>query len=808
MATFNPLTGVSFDDTMEIPTYEEMMKPYESYKAQYDKDEAAAVETQAAMAQYLPYIGTEGEAYDAYQKMQNRINRYSSYIGTPAYMLHRDEYMKLAKDYAEQNAMFKNALEGYNQSEKEVRALMAKDPTNFTRLYHIDENGNVAYDDNHTLNNHWGNKQVYAASVSGTDVMNLGKETGQSFSRRSEEVKGYGGIKKALNEYGQIVAFQSRSSREGVPNVITIDMIMNPDAHKEEWAAFEANDHVGQYSWWIKNLKNGELGEQMRRDLMQSKDNNGVSAFDKMTQKDQKALIEKYLAGVYKGLDYKEDNQYQEQGHTPPDDGKKKENVQQIPNVSTTDEGTSHDGEEDKKNLTEDANGNLSSDIKVQAENHVNSPEIEEVVQKTKDEMIAKGEMVNKLDFSRAIKESDNIDALGVKIKTNGAIMYYPLSMLAKEAGINIKDYMEFSVISNEDKPNYSKLYDKIKDKIKDGSITDDMINNVYSLYSNGISSEKVKDATDDIYKKNGWKGSLKKDRKIIENEQKELDERVKTTENLPGSTQLEKARNGQLYKNATNSIKSVGINVNTPYEHDTGDELSKVVGENLGSSLNMWLDKNDDWINKTMDKALYGVFEYSKDLNGSIHKNQSKIKAVDAKDAKEALEKINRFRIVDGYIVFDVKGSTNEFIVKPNDDKIRHQLGVIQQVNQFFMNDLNKAKSIGSMSIENLTNFDMLAKEDNQQILSELATRATKIGEENKTTIYAACISISNTNDSYYITFYKAEDNKYHYAIGDSFSDISVNKGDEYKAQYSLFVGAALIRMLPQDLKLKKLEM
>lgn len=335
MATFNPLTGVSFDDTMEIPTYEEMMKPYESYKAQYDKDEAAAVETQAAMAQYLPYIGTEGEAYDAYQKMQNRINRYSSYIGTPAYMLHRDEYMKLAKDYAEQNAMFKNALEGYNQSEKEVRALMAKDPTNFTRLYHIDENGNVAYDDNHSLNNHWGNKQVYAASVSGTDVMNLGKETGQSFSRRSEEVKGYGGIKKALNEFGQIVTFQSRSSREGVPNVITIDMIMNPDAHKKEWAAFEANDHVGQYSWWIKNLKNGELGEQMRRDLMQSKDNNGVSAFDKMTQKDQKALIEKYLAGVYKGLDYKEDNQYQEQGHTPPQGSEKKEENVQVKSQKT-----------------------------------------------------------------------------------------------------------------------------------------------------------------------------------------------------------------------------------------------------------------------------------------------------------------------------------------------------------------------------------------------------------------------------------------------------------------------------------------
>ena len=811
MATFNPLTGVSFDDTMEIPTYEEMMKPYESYKAQYDKDEAAAVETQAAMAQYLPYIGTEGAAYDAYQKMQNRINRYSSYIGTPAYMLHRDEYMKLAKDYAEQNAMFKNALEGYNQSEKEVRALMAKDPTNFTRFYHIDENGNVVYDDNHTLNNHWGNKQVYTASVSGTDVMNLGKETGKSFSSRAEEVKGYGGIKKALNELGQIVTFQSRSSREGVPNVITIDMILDPEGHKAEWDAFEKNDHVGQYTWWIKNLKSGELGEQMRRDLMQSKDNNGVSAFDKMTQKDQKALIEKYLAGVYKGLDYKEDNQYQEQGHTPPGGGSNK--IQQLPPPDITQEGVVNEEDLDNKTtLTEDENGHLKTAAQIQAESHLNDPEVKNAINIAKNNALKNGRIVSIEDFVINLSTSSVLNRGGLydSFRSNN-LRAVPIDTLKEivgniltESGINIKD-KKFAVKDKNGNAigiNYDSLVIELASQLKKGTITENAIRNAYDTYVAETTADDVEDIVDDIYKKNGW-GSYKNDSKTTRTEHEKNAKRVADTVNLPGDSELKRAENGRNYFNNTRVINSKGVGLNTNLNHTQSQEMSELV-KDIGSYLSGAMKENEGiFFNKSLEKAASGLFEYDKEkIQGKINENSSDIKAVNAKDGVAALQNINRMRVVDNHIVFSVKDSDKEYILKSNIESIKRMMNVAQAASEFTLNNINSCKQSDIGNAKHVADIVSAAKAGNQKVLKDLATnkdinRVTLISEHPK--MFAVNLKFNyedenknNVNDAYIMTIYEQNGN-YRVATATTFSDLAYGKGETFQAQYSNLIVSGL---------------
>ena len=823
MATFNPLTGVDFSDSMDMPSYEEMMKPYEHYKTQYDKDENLRDAAQEGLAQYLPYIGQSGQAYDEYQGLQKQIDNLSKYIGTPYYQSNRNLFTKLKKNYSEKVSMMKNAKELWDEYNKNLKSEQAKDPTNFYRAGYTDPvTGRVNYADNIDLNTFWGNRNVDLYRVSGNDTEKAGQSFGAALSNRAARMTANSYLvtdkekQAVLDALGNAQYVTSSNKESGVPNGVKIDWLFDPVAHRADFDRWCMKNGIqGERKRWLyDNLLNGDLGQQMRNHF-------AGTSFDHMTDDSKARLVKKFMGGVFTGLKYDVNAQY----HLNPQGlGGSGNDVPSVPDVDIINEGVEIKDEDlDHSEYIDDEDDDVVTPEVNAAKERMNSEAIQSIVEATKQKVVQEGEIPSFDDFYNELAEpTGNSDHERLVLRGNGADpngtrMYSLYKAFSDFVDAKGWDKKEFEITESPyplpfytNNFNITKVFDKIQKSIKDGSLTNEEVKSIYDGFINNTAMNDINEATSQYY--DGTSHSYSDDFNTINKWNVQKQTLMKEAENLPGSNNREKIEFARDYNNAIRVLNGHSYSLDTALKNSSVKELDgwlKDVTDKLASFV-------DDhyyalWFNKTLKETNYapGVYTY----NHSDRTITGDEKGISNSEFSELPQHLTDLRVYNGYLTAsDDRDATKRYVIIPNNETVKKPLDVANTIDKFVKNTNEVGKNIYEVKpindgIDDNNKYDtnrvvqnvdavMYSEEGNRKTANALMKVKNKqrIGDN----LYAVNIPYTNIietadgkkiekKDSRMVIFSSSN-----LLMNFSMSDI-INGGKEYARQYGQLIATSL---------------
>jgi len=744
MATFNPLTGVTFDDAMDIPSYEEMMKPYISYKAQYDKDEADRDTAQIGLAKYLPYIGDSGKAYDAYQKLQGDIDVLTKYIGTPLYQKNRDLFTDTKKRYAETTSMFENAKSKYEKALEEDAK--HRDSGEDYQFRWANSDGSFI-DRPLTINDTWGTRVPQLYAVSGKEADASGMKAGKALTSRVDYSRGWG---STIGDAMKTVQSKGRNNYSGVDGTISVDMLLDPNAHQEEWEAWKkvTKGHYGDAQDWLyKNMTSGEIGTAMRNYL-------AGTQFDKLTDDQQERIVKRFMKGVYDGLSYKETRESEKSVIEDPT-GKRGSDENNNPfEASIIDEGLSFDEEKDFDN---------KNDFIQNDDGSVTDAEIEK--EKARVRTAIPFEIFNK-ELTEGVPNTIFSKILNSEYSLGNAT-----KELIKDFGLNDGDFI---IPNSNTKGSNRYIYDgskvakAISEKIKQGNYSEEKLKEIYNKYTtNLMGKDFIKEHEEDIKK------------------------RTERSVNMAGNTTKEKIENQIKYDNAIKRMSGKSASFNGVVNGTLRGHIDKWCTD-ATVSLGKYVDENHNaiWFNKTLKDEKgndrYGIFEFDGEAK-KITGNEKGISKSEFEGNNDPLTKhLTDLRLYNGYLTMsDERNPTKRYIVITNNETINNELKQLQVIDKCIKNKNGEGGNFTDIKPVNITDTSYIdnafySQKGNRDLANELYNikEKTPIGQG----LYAVRVpfEVDGRQDQKIIIFKNDV-----VLIDVPVSDILYNEGRKYQSQY-----------------------